>query len=83
MNLIEARSKVFQTLFSCPVCGAEPLSAEKSDGLELVEYVCDAALYLREGGVAGVSRVCPAPTHVAVNHIERQAEAIAEQAALS
>lgn len=76
MNLSEARSKVFQALFSCPVCGAGPLSAEKSDHLETVEFVCGAAFFLQAGSVAGVAQICPAPSHVAINHLERQAEAM-------
>jgi len=80
MDLIEARSKILGTLFSCPVCGAGPVSIEKSDGLETVEFVCDAAFYLPTGGVAAVSRICSGPSYVAANHIERQAKAMVAKA---
>lgn len=83
MNIVEARSKVFQTLFSCPVCGAGPLSAEKADHLETVEFVCGAAFFLQAGSMAGVANICPAPSHVAASHLERTAEAMAADEAVA
>lgn len=81
MDITEARSHIFARLTRCPVCGATPLSAEKSDALEVVEFTCEARFYLQHGGIAAVSRICPIPSHVAMNQIERQAEDLARQAA--
>lgn len=73
MKLTSARSAIMAHLFRCPVCGAAVLEAEKSDNLETVAFVCEAAFYLQTGSIIGVSRICGAPTHVAVRQLEQQA----------
>lgn len=70
IDIVEARSRVFARLSNCPVCGSAMATAEKGDTIETVEFVCDSAFFLERGGVASVSRICPAPTHVAVRHLE-------------
>jgi hypothetical protein len=74
MTLIAARSAVMAQLCRCPVCGAAVISAEKSDNLATVEFDCDAAFFLQTGSVIAVARICSAPTYVAIQHLERQAE---------
>ena len=77
MSMVAARAAVMAGLGRCPVCGAAVQEAETSDNLETIVFDCEAAFYLQPGGVIAASRICAAPTHVAVRHLEEQAAAIA------
>ncbi len=81
MSLISARSAIMAQLYRGPVCGAAAISAEKSDNLETVEFGCDASFYLQTGSIIAVSRICGAPTHVAVHALEQEAAALAAKEA--
>lgn len=81
MNITSARSAVMAQLFHCPVCGAVPMGAEKSDNLETIEFACDASFYLQTGSIIAISRICGAPSHVAVHQLEKQAAALAAKEA--
>lgn len=81
MTLIAARSTIMARLSRCPVCGAAVQEAEKSNNLETVTFDCEAALYLQPGSIIGVSRICSAPTHVAIRHLEAQAAELAAKEA--
>jgi len=73
-TIAQTRSAVMAKLACCPCCAAPQLTAEKSDVLETITFHCSAAFYLAEGATIGVSQVCPAPSHVAVRAMEKQAE---------
>ena len=72
-TIAQARSEIFSKLACCPCCAAPLLSAEKSDVLETITFHCSAAFYLSDGATVGVSNVCPAPSHVAVQTLEHDA----------
>ena len=77
MTMIAARAAVMAQLFRCPVCGAVVREAETSDNLETIVFACEAAFYLQPGGIIAASRICAAPTHLAVRHLEQQAAKLA------
>ena len=77
MTLIAARAAVMARMVRCPVCGADAREAEKSDNLETIAFACEAAFYLQRGGIIAASRICAAPTHLAVRHLEQQAAHLA------
>ena len=81
MTVIAARSAIMANLVRCPVCGSEAQELSKSETLETVTFDCEAAFYLQTGSIIGVSRICAAPTHVAVRQLEAQAVAIAAKEA--
>lgn len=82
MTIAAARAAIMAGLGRCPVCGAAVQEAEKSDNLETVVFECEAAFYLQPGGIIAASRICAAPTMVAVRDLERRAaERAAKEAA--
>lgn len=73
MTLEEARASIFQALRRCPACGEEALDVESFQIFQRAEFLCGAVFTRTAGSMPVVNTPCPAPSHVAVRGLEKDA----------